>query len=54
MRHAAQGQQGAQRLRFGAGRVQGLERLWFHAAKDEAKSRFGKAQTGVDTSEANV
>jgi len=34
--------------------VQMLELFCIHAAKDEAKSRFGKAQTGVDTLGANV
>jgi hypothetical protein len=54
MRHATQSQQRAQRPLFGAGRVQMLELFRIHAAKDEAKSRFGKAQTGVDTLGASV
>jgi hypothetical protein len=54
MRYATQSQQRAQRSRFGPGRVQMLVLFRIHAAKDEAKSRFGKAQTGVDTLGANV
>jgi hypothetical protein len=54
MRHATQSQQRVQRPLFGAGLAQMLELFCIHGAKDEAKSRFGKAQTAVDTLGANV